>query len=564
MTAPASLATLLGPRLRAARNVSRRAPWRATVLAGAVAGFWAGCFVLFSHVLGYFQSLGDFGPLLTQRLLLLLFATFFGILLLSNTVTALTTFYLAGEVMPLLASPLPFRRLHHARFVETLIASSWMVLLVGLPALLAYGVVYGSGPLFYLGAVVVLATFLVIPAALGILLTTALVLVFPARGTRDALLVGTGLLVAGIVVVIRVLEPERLAHPSGLVGFTGFLAGFGATGSPYLPTTWAAEVLVPLLGARPGEPLFHLGLLASTAAMLFLVSATVVERVFLTAWSRAQTGRARAAGPERALARWLDRLARPLPRVPACLLAKDVTVFLRDPSQWSQLLLLWALVAIYLYNFSALPLNDGTPLAFAMRDLAAILNLGLGAFVTTAIAVRFVYPMVSLEGHAWWILRTAPVPLGRLWWSKFWIGYLPLLAFAELLVAGTNSLLGVPGAVTVLFLLTLPPLMAAVVSLGLAFGASYPRFDTQNAAQIATGFGAILYMLACFGLIGMVVALEAWPVWRLLAAARGGLEAGGGMGLWIGLGFAAGASAALIAFAAARRRGLSALARLAV
>ena len=32
--------------------------------------------------------------------------------------------------------------------------------------------------------------------------------------------------------------------------------------------------------------------------------------------------------------------------------------------------------------------------------------------------------------------------------------------------------------------------IAAIVSLGLAFGAAYPQLDTQNAAQIATGFGA--------------------------------------------------------------------------
>src|SRR5262249_17938428 len=154
------------------------------------------------------------------------------------------------------------------------------------------------------------------PAALGVLLTTGLVLVFPARSARDALLVGVGLLVGGGVLVFRLLDPERLAHPSGLVGFAGFLAGFGATGSPYLPTTWAAETLIPLLGAREGEPGFHLAMLASTAAMLFVVSASVVERVFLTAWSHAQAGRVRAARVERPLSGILTALARPLPRIP--------------------------------------------------------------------------------------------------------------------------------------------------------------------------------------------------------------------------------------------------------
>jgi ABC-2 type transport system permease protein len=559
-----STAALLRPRLLAARNVLRRHPLRATIAAALTVLFWLGAFALFTRVLAYFHGLGDFGPLLTQRLLALLFLTFFGVLLISNTVTALTTFYLAGDVTPLLAAPLSYRRLHHARFVETLVSSSWMVLLVGLPALLAYGVVYRAAPLFYPAALGVLGAFLVIPAALGVLVTTGLVLVFPARGTRDALLVGAGVIMAGLVVMVRMLQPERLAHPSGLMGFAGFLADFGATGSPWLPTTWVAEALVPLLGARPGEPVFYLGMLASTAAMLFVVSAAVVERVFLSAWSRAQTGRVRAGSAERPLARWVTTLVRPLPRLTGGLLAKDVLVFLRDPSQWSQLLLLCALVAIYLFNFSALPLGDGSALALAMRDLAAILNLGLGTFVTTTIAVRFVYPMVSLEGRAWWILRVAPVSLARLWWGKFWIGYVPLLVFAEALVASTNTLLGVPPVITAAFLATLVPLLAAIVSLGLAFGAAYPKLDTQNAAQIATGFGAILYMLACFTLIALVVAIDAWPASQLLMAARDGIVPTGGHGALVALGFVSGGVVALVAFEAARRRGLSALARLAV
>jgi ABC-2 type transport system permease protein len=562
MTAAPSVLQLVAPRVLAGRNAVRRTPLRHGVLAVFVALFWVGCFALFSHVLGYFQTIGDFGPLLTQRLLVLLFVSFFGILLISNTVTALTTFYLAADVPLLLAAPLPFRRLHHARFLETVLASSWMVLLFGLPAFLAYGVVYGAGVQFYLGTLAVLVPFLIIPAALGVLVTTLLVLVFPARGTRDALLLGTCVLVGATVLGVRLLSPERLVDPSGLVGFAGFLARFGSSGSPWLPTTWAAEVLIPLLGTRPGDPLFYLGMLASTALMLFFVCATIVEGVFLTAWSRAQSGSVRASTVERPLARWLGLLARPLPRLPGLLLVKDATIFLRDAGQWSQLVLLLALVGVYVYNFAALPLDDGSPLALAMRDLAAVLNLALGAFVTTAVAVRFVYPMPSLEGRAWWIVRTAPVPLTRVWWSKFAIGFVPLLAFGEVLVASTNGMLGVDPALTAVFLVTLVPLTAAVVSLGLAFGAVYPKLDTHNAAQIATGFGAIIYMVASLGLIALVVALEAWPVARLFwhgqrTVALAPVE---WVGVVAGLGMAAAVTVA--AFVAARRTALRALARL--
>jgi ABC-2 type transport system permease protein len=555
--------TLVTPRLWASRNAVRRAPGRSASLVLLAVLFWVGCLAAFVSVLEYFHEIGEFGPMLTQRLLLLVLVSFFVVLLISNTVTALTTFYLAEDIPLLLALPISHRCLHRGRFVETLVSSSWMALLFGLPAFLAYGIVYEAGPGFYGALGVVLGLVLLMPTALGVLVSTLLVLMFPAHRTRDAMLVGIGLLVALTVGLIRLLQPEQLAESSGLAGLAGFLAGFEATGSPYLPTTWAADVLITLLGAREGEALFHLAMLASTAAMLYLVSATVVERVYLRAWSRAQTGRATGTG-ERTLATWLEWLARPLPRVPRLLVVKDVTVFLRDVGQWSQLLLLAALIGLYVYNFSVLPLDDGTPLSVAMRELAVVLNLGLAAFVTTAIAVRFVYPMVSLEGRAWVILRTAPVPLGHIWWSKFWIGYVPLLAFAMLLIVATNGYLDVPGTLTASFLLTLVPLTAALVSLGLSFGAAHPRLDVPNAAQIATGFGAIIYMVTSLVLIALVVTLEAWPTWRLLRLARegGALPSAHLLGM-LGL---YGAALAVLAgtFVVARRTGLRALARMAL
>jgi ABC-2 type transport system permease protein len=558
-----TVAALLRPRGFAASNVARRHPRRIVALAVAVAALWIGCLAASTHMVRYFHTIGDFGPALTERLLVLVFGVFLGILVLSATIAALQTFYLASDVPLLLAAPVGFRRMHHARFVETLVASSWMLVVFGLPVFLAYGRVYGAGPLYYGALTAVLGSFVVIPTALGVLAATALVLVFPARGARDTLAVGVGLLTAAAVMTIRMLDPERLAHPSGLTGFAGFLAGFGTAGSPYSPTTWAAGALVPLLGGgESGTPGFHLALLVSTAAMLITVSAALVERVYLKAWSKAQVGRVRGGEVERPLGRWLARLASPLPRLAGLLAVKDVTVFVRDASQWSQLLLLGAVVAIYVYNFQALPIDGEGFLAERMRTMAIVLNLGLGAFVTTAVAVRFVFPMVSLEGRAWWVLRTAPVSLGRIWWTKFWMGFVPLAAFAVGLVVLTNGILEVPTAPALVIAGLLVALVGAIVAMGLAFGALHPKLDTGNAAQIATGFGAMLFMAAALGLTCVVVACAAWPIGRLLWGERYGLALAplelAGVVAGVGLAFATAALAAIVA----RRRGIAALARL--
>jgi ABC-2 type transport system permease protein len=49
-------------------------------------------------------------------------------------------------------------------------------------------------------------------------------------------------------------------------------------------------------------------------------------------------------------------------------------------------------------------------------------------------------------------------------------------------------------------------------------GAVFPKFRYENAAQIPTGFGGIVYMLLTMLFIGVVITLEAWPVYKIFSA----------------------------------------------
>ena len=66
-----------------------------------------------------------------------------------------------------------------------------------------------------------------------------------------------------------------------------------------------------------------------------------------------------------------------------------------------------------------------------IRNVYAFVNLAMAAFVISAVAVRFVFPAVSAEGGAFWIVRTSPVGMRAFLWSKFWTGLLPILVLAE-------------------------------------------------------------------------------------------------------------------------------------
>ena len=172
ISTPVTVRRLVSPRRLALLNRWRRMSSRSRVRVFGFAllgvAFGGAIFALFHRALSYFLSVPDFGPVLTYKLLGMVFVTFFSILLFSNVVASLSSFYLSRDLDRLVAAPVPTRRLFHARFVETVLDSSWMMLVFALPAFLAYGVVHRTGPAFYLATALTLPFFLVIPAALAV------------------------------------------------------------------------------------------------------------------------------------------------------------------------------------------------------------------------------------------------------------------------------------------------------------------------------------------------------------------------------------------------------------
>src|SRR3970282_1804865 len=154
-------------------------------------------------------------------------------------------------------------------------------------------------------------------------------------------------------------------------------------------------------------------------------------------------------------------------------------------SQWSQLLLLLALALIYLYNFRVLDLDRIPYMSGVIKNVYAFVNLGMAGFVMATIAVRFVFPAVSAEGAAFWIIRTGPVSMRDFLWSKFWTGLVPVFVLTEGLTITANELLGVDPFLKIVAAVAIGFMSFALVGLATGLGACYPRFNAENPSQVA-------------------------------------------------------------------------------
>ena len=512
-----SVALLLSPVWLSWKNSFFRGThsWARRLSLALLAGsFWIGTYLIVQRVLRYFETVYELGPALAYQLLLIILMTFLSMLLFSNLVAALSTFFLARDLDLIHATPVSPDGFFFARLITTTINSSWMVLFFSLPIFAAYGSVFGGGINLYLWIAAILPLFLVIPAAIGALITHLLVYAMPAKRIRD-LLFFTGLLAFLIIYFLfRFSQPERLVQPESFGNFMQFLSAMESPTSPYLPSSWLAEILATILFKRQSEQGFFFALLTSYAMFLPLAASWCSSAVYFDGWSKAQEshqGRRKLVW----LDRLLDFLTRPFPPITRAIMLKDIKTFLRDTTQWSQLFLLAALIVVYLYNFKVLPLDRSPMPAGTIRTIVSFANLGLAGFVLSAIAIRFAFPGVSLEGKAFWLLQTAPIPLGALLWSKFWLNFVPLLFLGELLIFCSNLMLNVPGWMMTLSLMTMFLMTFGISAIGVGLGALYPKFNYENAAEIPTSFGGAVCMIFSMGFIGLAVMIIAWPIYTL-------------------------------------------------
>jgi ABC-2 type transport system permease protein len=501
---------LLVPQLCSMRNRVRRRQRGDLLRAGVFGGIGlAVCGALFvgaywlTTKLAAFEEFGDY---LLRLGLSWLFLTFLGFLAFSGVVASLSTFFLSEDLRLLVAAPIPRGRLFLARFTRTVAQASWMVAMFLTPVLLGVGAARCAPFTYYAAALLTVVPFATIPVALGAGATLLMVNVLPARRARDVLMLVSLLFAATLVLILRFIEPERLLRVESLPDIADFFANLQSPVMPLLPSFWAGESLFAEL--QGGRDLLHGAALWTTALACTVLLGTADRRWHFAGYSRSQESAKARVSQLRAI----DAVARALPlsTVRRELVVKDVKVFLRDVNQWLQLLPLCALVLLYLYNFRTLDLERIPYMSGFLKNVYALVNLAMAGFVLATVAVRFVFPAVSAEGAAFWIVRASPVSLRDFLWSKFWTGLAPLLIFIEGLTIAANELMGVDPWLKVLAIVAIAFMTVAIVGLAVGFGARYPRFGADP-TQAAGSYGGVSFMVLAVLYVIVMVALLGWP-----------------------------------------------------
>jgi len=487
-----------------------------------VLAFW-----LFYIGLKFISRFPGLGTVLMERLLFLLFAFLFVLLLLSNLVIGYTNLFRNRETSFLLTLPVPTSAIFQWKFIESALLASWAFVFLIAPLLAAYGLTRDVAWHFYLVTLLLVGLFIVLPAVAGSFLAVNVARYLDRRLFQVLALI---VLVGVIVGAAFWFRPEAISPDSTETRVYAVLDKmlFRTSFAEYaaLPSYWlSASVLHWADGALLGAGFFVLVLLShvlffgclafTRMGNLFYDAASAMQSrgsVFARwQWfqvrSRRKEERAYALGLAERLAnhlRWLR------PEVRA-LIVKDTRMFWRDTTQWAQSLMLFGLLAVYIFNLRHFSQQLTNPF---WVHLVSYLNLGACSLNLATLTTRFVYPQFSLEGKRLWIVGMAPLGMQRIVKTKFWLAACTSLVVTLGLITLSCYMLGMPWQRTIYFAIAVTMMTFTLTGLAVGLGVLYPNFKEENPSKIVSGFGGTFCLVLSFlYILGSVVLLALASPW---------------------------------------------------
>ncbi|MFT6618411.1 MAG: hypothetical protein ACJASX_001301, partial [Limisphaerales bacterium] len=267
-------------------SIGKKSKILSVVIATFLAGYGYVTFILFYKGLEFIRNFPGIGELLVERLIFLLFAVLFMLLLFSNLIISYTNLFRNRETAFLLTAPVSMRTIYRWKFIESTMLASWAFLFLIAPMLAAYGLVQKAEWDFFVLTTVLVIAFIMLPAVFGSWLAVTLARLMDRRGFQILLLCCFGIFV---FVIRNWLQPEQLDDDAiearVLAVLDRVLAKTKFSQFPGLPSYWLSSSVQSWAEGLKSVSIFYLMVLMSHVMFFGVLAFTRMGKPFYNASS---------------------------------------------------------------------------------------------------------------------------------------------------------------------------------------------------------------------------------------------------------------------------------------
>ncbi|MHB1051427.1 MAG: putative ABC transporter permease subunit [Bacteroidota bacterium] len=501
--------------------------------------FAVGAFYFSNFITSYLLENVGIGLFLFHRFIGMLLFVFFITINLGNMVVSFSTLYRTPEVHFLLSSPVSYLNIFVIKFLDNFFYSSGTLFMVGFSVLLGYGVYFNYPWHFYLLIMFgVLIPFMFLAACVAVIVL--LLAMKLASKVNFRILASCIILfyIGQIYLYFKVTSPVNLVQE--VMKYYPYVNLYFGSLDPsivkVLPNYWVSEILYFYVMKNYFAVTGYVLLLVLSTAGAFVFALAAANRMYYSTWITSLSLRSltvkRFTGSASFFGFGTPTVFSPQTEV---LLKKEFWQFVREPSQWIHFVVMMALLTIFLTSISTLNIKlESAELKAVVYLVVFIFNI----FLINSIALRFGFPLISLEGNAYWSLRSAPIALSAQYWIKFSIIAIFLLVLSLIVAYLSNIPYLYPRGVFNMqtreieqiaphsamiqlsyFSIAITPIIAlTLASVNFSLGSVYANFIEKNPIRIASSQGATMTFLLTIVYLVILLALYYFPVLAFINA----------------------------------------------
>jgi len=529
------LLRLIGIRLRMSRHAAAEffsgSKLRVCVVGALVVLFWVLMLAMFLDAFMFLRSFQAIQAIVLDYLFAFFFVSLLVMMTISNAIISYTSLYRSEETRFLFTLPIRAENSFAYRGAESIVLSSWGMVTLVVPMILAYGIVFPVPWYFYPLALALALLFTILAMELGAFFALLIVALLPHR-RKTMLIALAAVCVAGLAVWLLPLWWHRPENVFTEAGIRSIMDRIAFCQHWALPSRWVSHGMLATARGELSEGAFLTLLLLSNVMFLGMVAHRFSSYLYRRTWEGVQGTSARRTYHGGRLSEvWARCLLWFLPVRLRFLVLKDLRTFVRDPSQWSQFLLFFGLLCLYILN---LPRFKFASLEPYWHSLISVLNLCATCLTLATLTSRFVFPQLSLEGRRIWVVGLLPVRRSLILWGKFLFAAVGTFLISAGLIALSDVLLGLPLWTLGVHMVVVLCVCCGLNGLAVGLGALYPTLGTDNPSRIVSSFGGTLNLMCSICFITFTLA----PAVVLLHSHAMGVITGRPFGVWLAMSMA--------------------------
>lgn len=475
--------------------------------------FAVGIYFFTQNIITYLMQEVKIGMFLLHRFIFVVLFIFFMTVNIGNIVVSYSTFFKTREVGFLLTQPVSFAKIFLIKFFDNFFYSSSTLLLIVTAALAGYTTYFGL-PLYFIpfAVLLIILPFMFIAGTLGAITLLVIMRFASTFGIKKVLATIASVYATTTILFYIFSSPVELVTKV-FTYFPNINNYFGFLESPLiklLPNHWVADALYWISSGKFIAAGWYVYLLILTSILFFMFSLFLAKKWFYKTWLMFLNLSNEVSTKKKNNRKMIFAFGNNSSLKPGreALLKRELLLFIREPSQWAHFLIMFFLITVFILSISNIDVMIFNAYDIYLKTLIYLIIYLFNVFLIASMSLRFIFPLVSLEGETIWKIRSAPLNYKKLMLTRLFIYFAVIFVIGQLLNFVSNYQFSI--ALTAISQLNTAFVTITLVSLNFAMGSVFANYKERNPIRVASSQGASLtFLFTIIYLVFLIILLFA-------------------------------------------------------